>query len=205
MTEEIKTNGTHLEMKPTEMFPVDPDVEEKLPFGFETFREPENRVPSWMYRRTTELTPGETIKLFTPAPQDALKAIYKECDEMEGKAFVRLLGMIIPQLRMRERGRIGRVRRTAMKLAEKYLDMIPRVPAEHAVRQAKAEIDMLVARGKEDMRVEMCRHFRNLAKKVEKSIVPGVKAPVREGQDRNGQRMLAVWTKEGEPTEEPQF
>jgi hypothetical protein len=194
-------------MKPEEMFPVDPktEAEEKPPFTFDTFREPDNNVPAWMYRKTEELSPGEAVKLFTPAPQDALQPIYKECDQVEGAAFVKKLGQIFPQVRMPKPRKQGWARKLAMIFAERVLDMVPRAPAEYALARLKAEVDVRIGHGVEETRIAMARHFRDLAKKIEGSIVPGVKAPVREGKDFRGDRVLAVWTREGEPTEEPKF
>jgi hypothetical protein len=197
--------GAHLEMKAEELFPVDPSVEEKSPFTFDTFRDPENTIPAWLYRRTEELTPGETIKLFKPAPEDTLKSIYKECDTIEGQAFVKKLGQIFPGVQPPTVRKIGWLKNLAMLAAERYLGMIPSAPAEYALKQLKAELETRIAHARQDTLIEMARHFRDLARKIEGSIVPGNKAPVREGKDYAGHRMLAVWARGGEPSEEPKF
>lgn len=196
---------THLDMKSHELFPVDPSVQEKSPMNFDSFRDPQNKPRPWFYRATSELTAGEAIKLFMPAPHDSLQTIRKECDDIEGDSFVQLIKIEIPKLQPPKRPPASRLKRLAVKLAERMLDMIPREPAEFAVKQAKVETEALVMRAKQEMRTKMARHFRDLASKIERGIVPSPKAPVREGLDYKGQRVVAVWTGAGEPTEEPTF
>ena len=208
------THPIHLDMRPEEMFPDDgPPVDQAKLANLFMSREPDSGPrEQWLFRNTQELTPEEVLRLFQTMPHLVTRKILAALDELYGKKSVKLLDTGIPGVDIRYvRPKHGRIRRLAVRCAEKFLDMVPRAELEFNRLQAQAQLRSRADRAALEAVINIVGELRDIVVGVESKIFPAMKAETREGATYRGERCVAVWAGvdgEGKPTKpagEPKF
>lgn len=191
----------HIDMKLEDMFPESPDGASgtNLGQGAQAFVD---RIPPWLYRRTEELSPEDVTKLFLPAPQNAVRKLVSFCAIARGKAYAQSLLTSVPEF-VPPKPRSGRLSKLAVEIAKRF-DLVPREQMVFEVARTKAQTDALVAREHLAARMKLAEEVVNEGESYIRAIFPKIDAPTRVG-DRDGQRIVAVWTSEGQPDVEPEF
>jgi hypothetical protein len=205
---------THLDMRPEELFPDDgPPVDQATLANMFMSREPDNGPrEQWLFRLTNELTPADVLKLFQTPAHLVTRKILASLDELYGKKAVQLRETGIPDVDLRyvppRRGRLGRL---GARLAERFLDMVPRSEVQFERDHARVQLQSRANRAALEAVIGIVSELRDIVTDVDVKIFPGTKAPTREGASWRGDRSVAVWAgvdaegKPTAPTSEPEF
>jgi hypothetical protein len=208
------STSIHLDMKPSEMFPETGETTDKATLANMFMSKEPDSGPreQWLFRLTNELTPADVLRLFQTPAHLVTRKILASIDELYGKKSVRLLETGIPGVDVRYvHPKHGRLRRLAVRFAEKSLDMVPRAELQFERDQNRNQLQARANRAALEAVINIVGELRDIVVDVENRIFPGVKAATREGASWRGDRCVAVWGgvdavgRVTEPTGEPEF
>ena len=195
----------HLDMNAEQLFPGDSEASTDIANLFGAKEPDDGPREQWIYRVTNELRKEEVARLFQVAPHLITARILKAVDQLFGESQAKLLGMAIPGVDQTYRAPVAKsaVRRLAMRLADRYLDMIPRGELAFAQKQYASQLEARLARAKVEVVAEMALKMRKLVVEIEGRIFPGPTSALREGKSFRGERVVAVWAGVDEVTGQP--